>query len=147
MAHGNHVLSRLAVAVVALLAACSPYYGRLDPSLQRQVDQAMAARAAGDRIGACAILAEAVARSDHPAVLIQHGRCLTDAEGGAQGLAMARAAFERAYAQRSPLKGRAALWLAIVERRSGGSAAAQVVWLERARELGEPGVERLLLKA
>lgn len=147
MALGNHAILRLALAVLVLLAGCSPYYGRLDSSLQHQMDQATAARAAGDRRGACAILAAAAAESSHPAVLIQHGRCLTEADGGAQDLAGARAAFERAYAMRSPLKGRAALWLAIVERQSGGSAAAQVAWLERARALGESGTESLLLKA
>jgi TPR repeat protein len=37
--------------------------------------------------------------------------------------------------------------LGALERQSGAPPEAQIAWLERARELGEPGTERLLVKA
>jgi hypothetical protein len=133
---------------LALLPACSPFYGDLPKPRQAQLDRALAAKAAGDAGAACAKLAGAAARDGHPAFLIQHARCLMEpADGAPPDLTGARAALERAYGARSPLQGRAALWLATLERQGGGGPAAQVAWLERARELGEPGTERLLLKA
>jgi hypothetical protein len=147
MTCSSRSISLLLLVGVTVLPGCSPYYGDLADHSQRAFDRAVAAKAAGDTSGACATMADAAARDGHPVLLIQHARCLMDAEGDAPDLAGARAALERAYAMRSRLKGRAALWLGILERQSGGSPAAQLAWLERARQLGEPGTERLLLKA
>jgi TPR repeat protein len=147
MTRSNRPITVPLLVGVAVLSACSPYYGGLADHLQRQLNRAVAAKAAGDTAGACATLARAAAGDSHPTLLILHGRCLMDAKDGTRDLAAARTAFERAYAMHSRLKGRAALWLGILERKSGGGPAAQIAWLERARELGEPGTERLLLKA
>ena len=147
MLRSNRSVSVLLLIGSAVLAGCSPYYGDLPEHTQRQLDRAVAAKAAGDKSGACAMLAKAAAGGGHPYVLIQHARCLMDAEDGVPDLAGARAVLDRAYAMHSRLKGRAALMLGTLERQSGGSPAAQVAWLERARQLGEPGTERLLLRA
>ena len=135
----------LLLVAVAASSSCSPYYGDLAKQQQRELGRAMAAKAAGDVSGGCATLARA-ARDGHPALLIQHARCLMDPKSGAEDLVEARAVLERAYALRSPLKGRAALSLGILEQQSGGSLAAQVAWLERAGQLGEPTADKLLLK-
>ena len=129
------------------LLGCSPYYGNLADHEKRELDRAHAAKEAGDLAGACTVLAEAAAGSAHPSVLIQYARCLMDADAGEQDLARAGEVLERAYAMNSPRRGRAALWLGILEQRRGGSPAAQVAWLERASDLGEPGAERLLVRA
>lgn len=129
------------------LAACTPYYDRLADHEQRTLDRARATKAAGDPAGACAELADAVAGDAHPSLLIARARCLMEPAVGTPDLAQARALLERAYALPSPRRGRAALWLGQLERQSGGPPAAQIAWLERARDLGEPGTERLLVKA
>ena len=129
------------------LLGCSPYYGDLADHEKRELDRARAAKEAGDLAGSCAMLAEAAAGSAHPSVLIQYARCLMDADAGEQDLARAGDVLERAYAVSSQRRGRAALWLGILEQRRGGSPAAQVAWLERARALGEPGTDRLLVRA
>ena len=109
MTRSNRSISLLLLVGVAVLPGCSPYYGDLAKHLQRELDRAAAAKAAGDKSGACATLAKAAAGGSHPYLLIQHGRCLMEAEDGTRDLAAARVVFERAYALRSPLKGRAAL--------------------------------------
>lgn len=129
------------------LAACTPYYDRLADHEQRTLERARVAKAAGDPAGACAELAGAVAGDAHPSLLIARARCLMEPAAGTPDLAQARALLERAYALPSPRRGRAALWLGQLERQSGAPAAAQIAWLERARDLGEPGTERLLVKA
>ena len=136
-------------ALLALLglAACTPYYADLPAHAKRTLDQAREAKAEGDAAGSCATLAAAATGNAHPSVLIAHARCLMDGGAGPPDLVQARAVLERAYALPSPRRGRAALWLATLERRSGAPAPAQVAWLERARALGEPGTERLLVKA
>ncbi|MFO1046402.1 MAG: hypothetical protein U1E52_00645 [Geminicoccaceae bacterium] len=129
------------------LAGCTPYYDRLADHEQRTLERARAAKTAGDAAGACAELGDAVAGDVHPSLLIARARCLMDPAAGTPDLAQARALLERAYALPSPRRGRAALWLGQLERQNGAPAAAQIAWLERARELGEPGTERLLVKA
>lgn len=146
MTRSRRSIRLLLLIAVAALSSCSPYYGDLTKRQQRQLDRAIAARTAGDVRGACATLAEA-AGGGQPALLLQHARCLMDPESGTQDLTEARAVLERAYSKHSPLKGRAASWLGSLERQSGGTPAAQVVWLERAQQLGETGADRLLLKA
>ncbi len=138
--------SKLVLGLVAVLVGCSPYYGDMPSPQRRQLDRAIAVRASGDLGGACAILAE-VSANTHPGLLIQHARCLLDPDGGDQDLVAARAVLERVFAMRSRYRGRAALMLADVERRAGGTPQAQLAWLDRAQELGEPGTERPRLKA
>jgi len=136
-------------ALLALLGlvACTPYYADLPAHEKRTLERAREAKAEGDAAGSCAMLAGAAAGAAHPSVLIAHARCLMDGGLGPPDLEQARAVLERAYALPSPRRGRAALWLAALERRSGASAQAQIAWLERAQALGEPGTERLLVKA
>ncbi|MGD9511013.1 MAG: tetratricopeptide repeat protein [Geminicoccaceae bacterium] len=137
----------LALAFLAGLAACTPYYARPTDHEQRALVRAQVAKAEGDVAGACSELAAAAVGDVHPSLLIAYARCLMDPAAGTPDLDRARAVLERAYALPSPRRGRAALWLAQLERQRGAPPQAQIVWLERARRLGEPGTERLLVKA
>ena len=132
--------------LLALVAGCSPYYGDTSTRERRQLAQAAAAKAAGDPAGACALLAGTGADA-HPSLQLQHARCLLDPKSGLRDLAAARTVLERVYAMRSNQRGRAALLLATLEQQAGGTPQAQLAWLDRARELGETGTERLRLAA
>ena len=134
------------LVLIALVAGCSPYYGDTSTRERRQLAQAAAAKAAGDPAGACALLAGTPADA-HPSVQLQHARCLLDPKSGLRDLAAARTVLERVYAMRSNQRGRAALLLATLEQQAGGTPQAQLAWLDRARELGETGTERLRLAA
>ena len=138
--------SQLPLVLLAVLVGCSPYHGDVASQERRQLARAAAAKASGDVSGACSILA----RSEldvHPALLIQHARCLLDPKSGGQDPVAARAVLERVYAMRSRYRGQAALLLGTLEQQVGGTPQAQLAWLDRARDLGEPGTDRPRLVA
>jgi hypothetical protein len=140
------VLPSLPLVLFSVLVGCSPYYGDVASQERRQLARAAAAKAAGDVAGSCSILAGTGPHAD-PALLIQHVRCLADPASGHQDLVAARAVLERVYAMRSRYRGQAALLLGTVEKQAGGTPEAQLAWFDRARELGEPGTDRLRLAA
>lgn len=136
----------LPLALLVALVGCTSYHGDVASQERRQLARAAAAKAAGDLDGACSILAQ-TGQDAHPAVLIQHARCLLDPQSGHQDAVAARALLERVYALRSRYRGSAALLLGRIEQQLGGTPEAQLAWLDRALELGEPGTDRSRLAA